>query len=29
VTFTLSVRDRPDLKTRTVSVDLSGRPSVK
>jgi type IV fimbrial biogenesis protein FimT len=29
VNFTLSVRDRPDLKTRTVSVDLSGRPSVK
>jgi len=28
-TFTLSVRDRPDLKTRTVVVDLSGRPSVK
>jgi type IV fimbrial biogenesis protein FimT len=29
VTFTLSVTDRPDLKTRTVSVDLSGRPNVK
>jgi len=29
VTFTLSVRDRPDLRTRTVSVDLSGRPNVK
>lgn len=29
ITFTVSVRDRPDLRTRTVTVDLSGRPNVR